>query len=445
LNELLEKITKKYSVISDESRVVKLKGRVDKIIGLVIESIGPTVSIGEKCIINTPGFREGRAAEVVGFRENKVLLMPLGDMYGIGPGAEVVACGEQFTMPVGPELQGRVIDGFGNPIDGKGPIIFKKKMSTQNPPPKPMDRVRIDKPMATGIKAIDSLLTMGKGQRVGIFSGSGVGKSILLGMIARNTSAEINVIALIGERGREVREFIEKDLGEEGLKRSVVVAVTSDEPALVRLKGAYVATTIAEYFRESGKDVMFLMDSATRIAQAQREIGLSIGEPPTTKGYPPSVFTLLPKLLERTGTAKQGSITAIYAVLIEADDMNEPIADALRSILDGHIVLTRRLASLNHYPAIDVLESVSRLMIDVTDNDHKDAAGRILGLIASYREAEDLINIGAYAAGSNPKIDLALKMNTTINDFLRQGIEEKFDYQDIIQDLKQILQETQTE
>ena len=406
-----------------------------------MEATGPVVTIGEKCTVVTPSINDETIAEVVGFRDNKVLLMPLGELIGVGPGSEVIASGEQFKVHVGQELKGRVLDGFGNPIDGKGPIHFEKKMSTHNKPPRPLTRRRIMEPLATGIKAIDSLLTFGKGQRVGIFSGSGVGKSTLIGMIARNTSAEINVIALIGERGREVREFLEKDLGEEGLRHSVVVVVTSDEPALVRLKGAYVATTIAEYFREKGSDVMFLMDSATRIAQAQREVGLSIGEPPTTKGYPPSVFALLPRLIERTGQSDRGSITAIYAVLVEADDLDEPISDALRSILDGHVVLSRRLASMNHYPAVDVLESISRLMIDVTDNDHQRTAANVLRLISAYREAEDLINIGAYAEGSNPTIDMAIKMNPKLTGFLQQGIYEKAEYSDALQQMNSIMQE----
>lgn len=444
-SSILEKISEKYNQISELSRPVKLRGFVDRIIGLIIESVGPMVSVGEKCYIKTPGIKELRIAEVVGFRDNKILLMPLDTIYGIGPGSEVIASGEQFTVPVGPGLLGRVLDGFGNPIDGKGPISFEKKISVQNEPPRPLERKRITDPLPTGVKAIDSLLTLGKGQRVGIFSGSGVGKSVLLGMIARNTAADINVIALIGERGREVREFIEKDLGEDGLKKSVVVVVTSDEPALVRLKGAYVATAIAEYFRDEQHDVMFLLDSATRIAQAQREVGLSIGEPPTTKGYPPSVFAMLPRLIERTGQGKKGSITAIYAVLVEGDDMSEPISDALRSILDGHIVLSRRLASLNHYPAIDVLESISRLMIEVSDETHQIAATDMLRLIASYREAEDLINIGAYVEGSNPTIDRALKMNDQINTFLQQGIKDKFSYGEIIPELKQIMQVTTPE
>ncbi|MFC1513498.1 flagellar protein export ATPase FliI [candidate division KSB1 bacterium] len=437
---MLDRIEAKYNTISDDSRKVKLKGKIDRVIGLVIESVGPSVPIGEKCYIKTPGIKQLSVAEVVGFRENKVLLMPLGELYGVGPGSEVIASGEPFTIPVGPELKGRILDGLGNPIDGKGPVIFEKRMSTQNSPPHPLKRRRITEPLSTGIKSIDSLLTFGKGQRVGIFSGSGVGKSVLIGMMARNTSADINVIALIGERGREVREFIEKDLGEEGLKNSVVVVVTSDEAALVRLKGGLVATTIAEYFRNQGKDVMFLMDSATRIAQAQREVGLSIGEPPTTRGYPPSVFAMLPKLIERTGQDENGSITAIYAVLVDADDMNEPISDALRSILDGHVVLSRRLAAMNHYPAIDVLESISRLMVDVAENEHQVAAARILEIIAAYREAEDLINIGAYNAGSNPTIDLAINMNNQINNFLKQGIYDKSDYNEIINGLKELMQ-----
>ncbi|MCP4728230.1 MAG: flagellar protein export ATPase FliI [bacterium] len=439
---MLSDITAKYDRIASSSRKVKLKGKIDRVIGLVIESVGPTVSIGEKCYIRTPGIEEVTTAEVVGFRDKKVLLMPIGELIGIGPGSEVIATGEPLVVPVGPALVGRILDGYGNPIDGKGPILFEKKMSVQNKPPKPLERKLIDKPLSTGIKAIDSLITLGKGQRVGIFAGSGVGKSILIGMIARNTTADVNVIALIGERGREVNEFIQKDLGEEGLKRSVVIVVTSDEAALTRVKGGMVATTIAEYFRDQGKDVMFLMDSATRIAQAQREIGLSIGEPPTTKGYPPSVFAMLPRLIERAGRSKDGSITAVYAVLVEADDMNEPISDAMRSILDGHVALSRKLASMNHYPAIDVLESISRLMKDVVDDQHLDAAARISSLVASYRDAEDLINIGAYSEGSNPDVDIAIRMNRRIKEFLKQGIWDKVDFDEIIQNTVGIAQES---
>jgi len=444
VNQTLEKISNKYNRLTALSRKVKLTGYIDRVIGLVIEAVGPAVTIGEKCYIRTPGISRTTAAEVVGFRDNKVLLMPLGELIGVGPGSEIVATGEQFTVAVGSGLLGRVLDGFGNPIDGKGPVQFETRLSSYNAAPRPLARRRITKPIATGIKAIDSLLTFGNGQRVGIFSGSGIGKSTLIGMIARNTSADINVIALIGERGREVREFLEKDLGEEGLRRSIVVVVTSDEPALIRVKGAYVATTIAEYFREKGKDVMFLMDSATRIAQAQREIGLSIGEPPTTKGYPPSVFAMLPRLIERTGQSEKGSITAVYAVLVEADDLTEPIADALRSILDGHVVLSRRLASMNHYPAIDVLESISRLMVDVTGEEHQKDAADMQHLIASYKDAEDLINIGAYVQGSNPTIDLAIRMNPGITSFLRQGIREKVEYDDAIRQIHTIMQEAET-
>jgi len=440
---MFDTIVEKYAAISANTRKVQLKGRIDRVVGLVMESVGPTVTIGEKCYIRTPGVAKLNAAEVVGFRDNKILLMPLGELHGIGPGSEVIASGEPFTVPVGPCLKGRVLDGFGNPIDGKGAIFYEKRIPTQNAPPKPLERTRITKSIATGIKSIDALLTLGKGQRIGIFSGSGIGKSILLGMIARNTSANVTVLALVGERGREVREFIEKDLGEEGLARSVVVAVTSEQPALVRLKGAAVATAIAEYFRDSGEDVMLLLDSATRLAHAQREVGLSIGEPPTTKGYPPSVYTLFPRLMERAGKSVLGSITAIYTVLVEADDLSEPISDMLRSILDGHIVLSRRLASMKHYPAVDVLESVSRSMIDVADKDHFNAAGQMLKLLAVYREAEDLINIGAYAPGSNPMIDLAIKMYPKIMGFFQQAIGERYEFKTTIDALCKIMQEAQ--
>ena len=438
---MLDTLTEKYNTIAASARKVQLKGRIDKIIGLVMESVGPTVTIGEKCYIRTPNEPRLNIAEVVGFRNNKILLMPLGELYGVGPGSEVIASGEPFTIPVGPGLKGRIIDGFGNPIDGKGPIFYEKRMATQNAPLKPLQRTRILQSIATGIKSIDALLTLGKGQRVGIFSGSGIGKSILLGMIARNTSADVAVIALVGERGREVREFIEKDLGEEGLARSVVVVVTSDEPALVRLKGAAVATTVAEYFRDNGNDVMLLLDSATRLAHAQREVGLSIGEPPTTKGYPPSVYTMFPRLLERAGKAETGSITAIYTVLVEADDLSEPVSDTLRSILDGHIVLSRRLASMKHYPAVDVLESISRLMIDIASKEHLNAASQMFKLLAAYREAEDLINIGAYAPGSNPLIDMAIKMHPKIMGFLQQRIEEKYEFKATINALSSIMEE----
>jgi len=340
--------------------------------------------------------------------------------------------GKTFSIPVGRKLLGRVIDGLGHPIDGKGWIEADEMRSIYNQPPAPLERSRITQPIATGIRAIDSLLTCGKGQRIGIFAGSGVGKSTLMGMIARHSNADVNVIALIGERGREVRDFIEKELGDSGLSKSVVVVATSDKPPLIRVKSALVATAIAEYFRDQGFDVMFMMDSLTRVAMAQREVGLAIGEPPTTKGYTPSVFALLPRLVERAGTSSKGSITALYTVLVEGDDFNEPIADFSRSILDGHIVLSRKLANMGHYPAIEPLESISRLMPDIVSSEHKKSAEKIIDILATYREAEDLINIGAYVRGSNPKIDKALQMIEKIREFLRQDMKEKAEFEDSV-------------
>ena len=371
-------------------------------------------------------------AEVVGFKNNRVLSMALGDINRISPGSEIVAMGKTFSIPVGRKLLGRVIDGLGHPIDGKGWIEADEMRSIYNQPPAPLERSRITQPIATGIRAIDSLLTCGKGQRIGIFAGSGVGKSTLMGMIARHSNADVNVIALIGERGREVRDFIEKELGDSGLSKSVVVVATSDKPPLIRVKSALVATAIAEYFRDQGFDVMFMMDSLTRVAMAQREVGLAIGEPPTTKGYTPSVFALLPKLVERAGTSSKGSITALYTVLVEGDDFNEPIADFSRSILDGHIVLSRKLANMGHYPAIEPLESISRLMPDIVSTEHKKSAEKIIDILATYREAEDLINIGAYVRGSNPKIDKALQMIEKIREFLRQDMKEKAEFEDSV-------------
>ncbi|HUU27102.1 MAG TPA: flagellar protein export ATPase FliI [archaeon] len=415
---------------------IVLNGKVNRVVGLIIESIGPAVSLGQICRIRSrDGSREDKA-EVVGFKENKVILMPLGAMEGIAPGCEVIADKSMFSVNVGPSLLGRVIDGLGSPLDGKEPLDLPDRVSVYRQPPNPMHRSRINKPIPTGIRAIDGFLTCGKGQRVGIFSASGVGKSVMLGMIARNTEADVNVIALIGERGREVRDFIERDLGEEGLKRSVVVAATSDQPALVRLKGAFVATAIAEYFRDQGMDVMLLMDSVTRMAMAQREIGLAVGEPPTTKGYTPSVFAMLPRLMERAGKLERGSITGLYAVLVDGDDLDEPISDAMRSILDGHIVLSRKLASLNHYPAIDVLNSVSRVMIDVVAPEHRKEVQEVLESMAVYRESEDLINIGAYHPGSNPNIDKAIRVINPINEFLRQDINERTSYEQTLERLK---------
>jgi flagellum-specific ATP synthase len=375
----------------------------------------------------------------MGFKDDKVYLMPLGDMDGIGPGNSVVSTGQKLKIGVGEELLGRVIDALGNPIDGKGAIKCKKLVSTNNTPPNPIERKRISEVMTLGIKAIDGLLTCGKGQRIGIFAGSGVGKSTLLGMIARNAKSDINVIALIGERGREVNEFIEKDLGEDGLKRSILVVSTSDTPALMRVKGAMVATSIAEYFRDQGLDVLLMMDSVTRFAMAQREIGLSIGEAPVSRGYTPSVFSVLPKLLERAGSSKHGSITALYTVLVDGDDLNEPITDAVRGILDGHIVLSRKLANKGQYPAIDVLSSISRVMNDIVTDEHKNLSLRFKNILSVYEESEDLINIGAYARGSNSKIDEAILLHDDMINYIEQSTDEKYDFDDEINMLKNIL------
>lgn len=407
----------------ESAQTIRRSGRVQQVIGLVIESIGPEVSVGDRCTIASRR-NGGIPAEVVGFKGSRVLLMPLGDMDGVAPGSIVTADGEPYTVKVGDELLGRVFDGLGQPIDGKGSLPSLQRRPIVNKPPHPLSRRRITEPLTTGIRCIDSLLTCGKGQRFGIFAGSGVGKSVLMGMIARYTSADVNVIALIGERGRELRDFIEKDLGPEGLRRSVVIAVTSDQPALMRIKGSFAATTIAEYFRDKGLDVMLMMDSVTRLAMAQREVGLAIGEPPTSRGYTPSLFAMLPKLLERAGAAERGSITGLYTVLVEGDDMNEPVADTVRSILDGHIVLSRKIAASGHYPAIDALASVSRVMSDVTNADHRRAATKMKRLLAAYREAEDLINIGAYEDGSNPDVDESIRLKEGIRLFLTQNIED---------------------
>lgn len=415
----------KYIDAINNAETMKLNGKVTQIIGLVIESQGPNVKLGELCYICPRASDIAIPAEVVGFRQDRVLLMPIGEMQGIGPGCEIVSANRTLGIFVGRQLLGRILDGLGNPIDGKGPLISDMEYSLNNAPPPPLSRRRISENLSVGVRAIDGLLTLGRGQRIGIMAGSGVGKSTLLGMIARNTEADISVIALIGERGREVREFIERDLGEEGLKRSVVVVATSDQPALARIKGALTATAIAEYFRDQGMDVILMMDSVTRFAMAQREVGLTVGEPPATRGYTPSVFALLPKLLERAGTGNRGSITGIYTVLVDGDDMNEPIADAVRSILDGHIVLSRNIASQNHYPAIDVLASVSRVMLEIASKEHYRAAQQLRSILATYREAEDLINIGAYAQGTNPNIDLAISMIGSIKEFLQQDVYEQ--------------------
>jgi flagellum-specific ATP synthase len=414
---------------------IRVNGRVSQVIGLVIESTGPNTSLGEVCLIKSRTGEVVCHSEVVGFRDNRVLSMVLGDASKVSQGSEIIATGRMLSVHVGDGLLGRVIDGLGNPIDAKGEIRYEETRSIYSTPPNPLERKLITETMITGIRSVDTLVTCGKGQRVGIFSGSGVGKSVMLGMIARNTRADVNVIALVGERGREVGEFIERELGPDGLRRSVVVVATSDQSALIRLKAAMMATTIAEYFRDRGLDVMLLMDSVTRVAMAQREVGLAIGEPPTTKGYTPSVFALLPKILERAGNAREGSITGLYTVLVEGDDMNDPIADTARSILDGHIILSRRLASSGHYPAVDVLESVSRVMPVITKSEHRKAAQKVLDVLSTYREAEDLINIGAYVKGSNPKIDNALKRIDTVRAFLRQESDESEAFEDSLSHL----------
>lgn len=425
----------KYRRAVNRLNTMKLNGKVFQVIGVIVESRGPAARLGEICEIHFSRTHPPVLAEVVGFRENSVLLMPMGEMTDIAPGSDIIATGSQLKVKVGPGLLGRVLDGLGNPIDGLGPIEAEHEAPVNRRPPHPLKRARITQPISFGIKAVDGLLTCGKGQRVGIFAGSGVGKSTLLGMIARNTDADINVIALIGERGREVRDFLEKDLGPAGLARSVVIVATSDQVAVTRLRGAMLATSVAEYFRDMGKDVMLMMDSVTRVAWAQREIGLAVGEPPTTRGYTPSVFAMLPKLLERSGTAAHGSITGLYTVLVDGDDMNEPVADSVRSILDGHIVLSRELAHQNHYPAIDVLQSVSRLISDVTTKEHRAAAGNLRDLLATYKSAEDLINIGAYVDGSNPRIDKAKQCIDSINEFLKQRVDEKSAFGETVQTL----------
>jgi flagellum-specific ATP synthase len=431
-----------YDVYAERIRnasTVRQYGKVTQVVGLVIESAGPAVSIGRLCTIENHDTGARVRAEVVGFRDDRILLMPLGPITGITPGAIVTSTSEQLRVPVGPELIGRVVGGLGQPIDGSGPILTSHTRSINAEPIPALSRRRITAALRTGIRAVDIPSAIGKGQRMGIFAGSGVGKSILLGMMARGTSADVNVVALVGERGREVREFIESDLGPEGMKRSVVVAVTSDQPALIRIKGALVATTIAEHFREQGMDVLLLMDSLTRIAMAQREIGIAVGEPPTTKGYTPSVFAMLPRLLERAGQAERGSITGLYSVLVEGDDFNEPISDAVRSILDGHVSLSRRLAARNQYPAVDILDSISRLMKSVSSEDEIELAGQIREIMSVYSEAEDLINIGAYVKGKNARIDRAIEKVDVLNEFFRQGIYEESDHDESIERLRDIL------
>ena len=428
----------KYELTLQRTDPIKHTGAVTKVQGLLVESDGPQVVMGELCQILIPHSNNAVWAEVVGIRGKTVQLMPYTDMGGIEIGCQIVAMGETLSVPVSEKLLGRVLDSMGKPIDGKGFAGAADWYSVFAEPPDVLRRTQINERIVTGIRSIDGLCAVGKGQRLGIFSGSGVGKSTLLGMIARNTDADVNVIALIGERGREVREFIENDLGPEGLKRSVIVVAQSNAPPLARLRGAYIATTIAEYFRDLGKDVMLLFDSVTRFARAQREIGLAIGEPPATRGYTPSVFSQLPKLLERCGTSNCGTITGFYTILVEGDDMDEPVSDAVRGILDGHIVLSRRLAERHHYPAVDILASLSRLGIKVTPDSEQKASGYFRRLLATYSEAEDLINVGAYAEGSNPGIDEAISKIDVMNEFLTQGITEKAEIEETVRRLAEI-------
>jgi len=417
----------------------KQYGKILRVIGLMIESSGPIANIGEVCYIHTENNEEPILAEVVGFSEEKLILMPYAEVTEIGPGCLVESTGKALTIPIGQGLVGHVVDALGQTLDNRKLPEGLIPYLTERMPPNPMLRSPITQPIQVGVKAIDALLTIGKGQRIGLFAGSGVGKSTLLGMIARNSNADVNVIALIGERGREVREFIEKDLGKEGLKKSIVVVATSDQPALMRIKGAYTATAISEYFRDLGYDVNLMMDSITRVAMAQREIGLATGEPPTTKGYTPSVFATLPKLLERTGTSEHGTITAFYTVLVDGDDMNEPIADTVRGILDGHFVLDRKLAEQGQYPAINILKSVSRIMNQIVDEEHLNVAQQIRQLLATYEENSELIQIGAYKRGTDRSIDQAIHFHPIIQSFLCQQIFEYESLEQSIQTLKSLL------
>lgn len=429
----------KYLQLGEKTYFTSL-GKVTKIVGLTIESVGPKAKLNDLCRIIIDEEKEiSVLAEVVGFRDKRLLLMPFDNVEGIGVGCVVENTGHPLSILAGEELLGHTLDGIGRPTDG-GVITTGTEYPVETQPPDPMSRKIIDEVLPLGVKAVDGLITVGKGQRIGIFAGSGVGKSTLLGMFARNTRADINVIALIGERGREVREFVERDLGEEGMKRSVVVVATSDKPALIRNKAAKTATAIAEYFRDQGKDVLLMMDSLTRFSMAQREIGLASGEPPVTRGYPPSVYSEMPKLLERAGTSAKGSITGLYTVLVDGDDFNEPITDTARSILDGHIMLSRKLGHKNHYPAIDILQSISRVMSAIATNEHKELAGKLKNVLATYSDAEDLINIGAYKSGSNREIDYAVQKIDAVNAFLMQKTDEKFQFDEELELLRQLFE-----
>lgn len=427
----------KYIKVAEESFFAR-KGKIVNVVGLTIESMGPDARLGDVCYVYPDDtLAKPIMTEVVGFKEGKTQLMPYGSTEGIGIGNIVVNTERPLTVQVSDSLLGKTLDGLGRPTDGST-IVEGKSYSVEAPPPDPMSRKIIDEVLSLGVKAVDGLLTIGKGQRIGIFAGSGVGKSTLMGMFARNTKADINVIALIGERGREVREFIERDLGPEGMKRSVVVVATSDRPALERNKAAKTATAIAEYFRDQGKDVLLMMDSLTRFSMAQREIGLAGGEPPVSRGYPPSVYSEMPKLLERAGCDARGSITGLYTVLVDGDDFNEPITDTARSILDGHIMLNRKLAHKNHYPAIDVLQSISRCMSQIVDKDHKKVAGKLKNVLATYNDSEDLINIGAYKRGNNKNIDYAMDKIDAVNEFLLQDTDQKFDYEESLKLMEEL-------
>lgn len=437
-------VLEKYRFLIDKIDPIRLMGHITKVTGITLETLGPRGRIGEICKIIIPDQHnviKEVYGEIIGFNQRHMVIMPYFGIEGVFPGCEVKTTNEILSIPVSEELRGRILDGIGNPLDGKPMVLSKEKRSIFSNPPNPITKPRIEKIIPTGIRAIDGFLTMGEGQRMGIFAGSGVGKSTLLGMIARNAQADINVIALIGERGREVREFIEKDLGPEGLKKSVLVVATSDTSPLMRIRGAYTATTIAEYFRDQGYTVNLMLDSITRFSRAQREVGLASGEPPSSSGYPPSVFSTLPRLLERAGTSHAGTITGFYTVLVEGDDFNEPITDTVRGIIDGHILLKRELADKAHYPAIDILGSISRLFTDIVDmKTHRKPVMTLKELYAIYRENEDLINIGAYQKGSDPKIDLAIKKYKEITDFLKQEIEEKIDFPHTVQSLGRMAQ-----
>lgn len=432
----------KYHHLLSAVTTYSIKGKVTELTGLVVRAVVPGVRMGELCFIVPYHARTPIKAEVVGFKDQEALLMPLGNLEGIGLGNDVIPTGHTLTVRVGDQLLGRVLDGLGDPLDEdeKGPLKYDTEYPVTASPPEALKRRRVTKPIAVGIKAIDGMLTVGEGQRIGFFAAAGVGKSTLIGMIARNTEAEVNVICLVGERGREVRDFIERDLGPEGLKRSVLVISTSDQPSLVRLKAAYVATAVAEYFRDQGKKVMLMMDSITRFARALREIGLAVGEPPARQGYTPSVFSTLPRLLERSGNSDKGSITAFYTILVAGDDMNEPIADETRSILDGHIVLSRAMAARTHYPAIDVSESISRVMDSIIDGEHRSAAQKLREVVANYEKERDLILIGAYEEGSDPRVDYAIEKIDEVNEYLKQGVNDKISYDDAVDMLKQIFE-----